>query len=96
MTTQRQTIDERLQDNPHLRARMEAILDIAENKASGPDTADAAEERAIIELQKLGQEVMRDWAEKKAAREVAAYRVNHKEARRHKKNELLAHDVRSY
>ena len=82
------TIEERLKQNPHLRARIEAILDIAEGETTGPDTADSAEERAIIEIQKLGQEVLTDWARKKSNREIDNYQEQNSSAKVHKKKQL--------
>lgn len=76
---------ERLKKHPRLKERFEEILSIAEGEGNGPDTADAVEERAIIELHKLGQEVIEEWAEKKAAKELAAYREIHPQACMHKK-----------
>jgi hypothetical protein len=81
------TIEERLKRNPHLRSRIEAILDIAEGENTGPDTADSAEERAIIEIQKLGQEVLADWARKKARKVVDAYQEENPSAKIHKKKQ---------
>lgn len=82
------TIDERLKEHPHLRKRFETILDITESQGNGPDTANAVEERAILELRKLGQEVMKDWAENKMTQETAAYQKNHSQAYIHKKKQL--------
>ncbi len=53
-----------LKNYPHLKERIETLLDTAESKEDGPaDTANAIEERTIDEVRKLGQEVMKDWAE---------------------------------
>jgi len=81
----RLTIDERLKEHPHLRERFEAIIDIAESKRNGPDTADAVEERAIIEVRKLGKEVIEEWAKQKVAKETQRYLEKHVESRSHKK-----------
>jgi hypothetical protein len=56
------SIDERLKGNPILRARLEAIIAIAENEDGSIEKADDAEQRAIEELQKLGNELMCAWA----------------------------------
>lgn len=69
MTDRHLTIHERLKNHPDLRERFEAILDIAESKVNGPDTADAVEERTIVEVRKIGQEVMKDWAKSKVIKE---------------------------
>ena len=50
---------------PELRERMEQILAIVENAQGEANTADEAEERAVEELRKLGQEVLGAWAVEK-------------------------------
>jgi hypothetical protein len=56
---------ERLGKYPELRERMEQILSIVENSAGEANTADEAEERAVEEVRKLGQEVLGAWAVEK-------------------------------
>jgi vacuolar-type H+-ATPase subunit B/Vma2 len=58
----KRSLEERLQDNPTLRKRLESILDIAENAHGEFKTADEAEERAIEELRRLGNELLQEWA----------------------------------
>ena len=58
----KRTLEERLQDNPILRERLESILDLAENTHGEFNTADEAEERAIEELRGLGNELLQEWA----------------------------------
>jgi len=53
---------QRLEKHPHLRARMEAILDVAENSAEEFPTADAAELQLIKEVRTLGAESLQTWA----------------------------------
>lgn len=79
------TIDERLKKHPELRKRFETILDITEGQGNGADTADVVEERAIFELRKLGQEVMKEWAGNKMTKETVTYQANHSQAHIHKK-----------
>lgn len=76
------TFEEKLAKHPSLKARLETILDLAENELL---TADDAEEKAIIELRKLGQEVMMEWATSKASKETATYRIKNPRAHSHKK-----------
>ncbi len=52
----------KLSSTPALRRRFEEILNIAHNTSGELITADEAEEKAIEEMQKLGQEVLREWA----------------------------------
>jgi hypothetical protein len=87
MEQQKRSLESRLQDHPLLRERVEAILDIAEGKSNGPDTANEVEERTIIEVRKLGNEVIADWAKDKASREHTSYRSSHPKAVAHKKKE---------
>lgn len=85
MTEKRLTLDERLKKHPPIRERVEAILDMTESKGNGPDTADFVEERAINKLRQLGEEIMREWAQNKVDKEVAAYKENHPQTHQHKK-----------
>lgn len=62
------SIDERLRDNPILRARIESIIAIAENEDGAIEKADDAEQRAIDELRKLGNELLHAWAERQQQR----------------------------
>ncbi|MEW5746406.1 MAG: hypothetical protein AB1805_13325 [Nitrospirota bacterium] len=62
------SIDERLKDNPILRARIESIIEIAENEDGSIEKADDAEQRAIEELRKLGSELLHAWAERQQQR----------------------------
>jgi hypothetical protein len=63
----------RLAQYPELRARFEEILAVAENERGDANTADEAEERAVEQVRRLGQELMQSWAERKQARVVREY-----------------------
>lgn len=76
---------ERLEKHPEIRERIEGILDIAEGKNTGDDTADTVEEAAIIELQKLGKVLMTKWAKEKADREIDKCKDARPDARPRKK-----------
>ena len=71
MNDQKRTLEERLQAHPHLRNRVLQILNIAEDAEGKIDKADDAEQRVIEELQKLGQEVLQNWAVGKEEQKVA-------------------------
>lgn len=95
---------ERLKSHPELRERFEAIMDVAENKSGALITADQAEGKAIEEVEKLGQELMRDWALKRQEKAIEQAGENHPTAKSHKKNliymcsfplEKLAHPATS-
>ena len=52
----------RIKAHPGLKERIESILDIAENKSGELITADQAGGKAIEEVQKLGKELLKEWA----------------------------------
>ena len=61
-----QSLDQRLAKNPRLRQRFLAITDMVDQAVKEGCTADEAEERAIEQIRKLGQELLTEWAEKAA------------------------------
>ena len=66
----RESVAERLERHPALKARMERVLDVIENASGDVRRADEAERRAIDELRQMGLEVMEGWG-KKTANEAA-------------------------
>ena len=70
-------LTERLRNHPILKSWVEAILDIAENTHGDLITADEAEQCAIEEVRKLGNEVLQDWAEERVL--VSASELKNKE-----------------
>tara|TARA_B100002003_G_C13832869_1_gene409257 strand:+ start:42 stop:323 length:282 start_codon:yes stop_codon:yes gene_type:complete len=82
------SLEERLERHPELHERLKSILDIAEGKNTGDDTADTVEELAILELQKLGLELMTKWANEKSTREVESVRKARPDSRARKKKKL--------
>jgi hypothetical protein len=64
--SKRESIAERLERHPALKARMERMLDVVENAAGDVRRADDAERRAIEELRQMGLEVMQAWGQKTA------------------------------
>lgn len=78
---------QRLEKHPHLRARMEAILDVAENSAEEFPTADAAELQLIKEVRNLGAESLETWAVSREKTSTQSYKQEHANASCHgKKN----------
>lgn len=53
----------RLREQPVLRQRMVALLDIAQDKSGDVKLADEAEMRVTQEIRRLGQEMMQSWAQ---------------------------------
>lgn len=54
----------RLNQQPQLRERMEAILNIVENKKGNDTKANDAEQYLIDEMRKMGNEALTCWANK--------------------------------
>ena len=58
----KRSLEERLESHPHLRERFEALLGIVEDAAGDLDKADAAEQRVIEELRRMGSDALHAWA----------------------------------
>jgi hypothetical protein len=56
-------LESRLNRHPHLRARIESLLDIIDNAGDDLEKASAAEQRVIEELRKMGNEALHCWGE---------------------------------
>jgi hypothetical protein len=79
----------KLEEHPHLRKRFEEILNITDS--DDMMTVDEAEERAIEEVRKLGQEILQEWAINQHNRQMHKVAENHPEAKKQgKKNSIGA------
>jgi hypothetical protein len=67
------SLESRLRAHPQLCQRVEALLEIAEDRSGNLDRADEAEARLVEELRRLGQEVLQDWAIGKEAQKAWAF-----------------------
>ena len=63
-TDRDQVLCDRLNRHPHLRARIESLLEVVEDAAGDCEKADAAERRVIEELRQMGNEALTAWAER--------------------------------
>ena len=63
MTSKNTTLITRLNKHPHLRQRVEALLDVVENTSGDCTKADDAEQYVIDELRKMGNQALSSWAE---------------------------------
>lgn len=80
---------ERLNSTPGLRKRFEEILNIAHNTSGELITADEAEEKAIEEVQKLGREVLKEWAENQHEKAIETIKRGNPKVKKHvKKNSI--------
>ena len=84
--SQRESVGDRLERHPELKARMEQILDLVENVSGEIRRADDAESRAIEMLRQMGQQVLQGWGERQAEKEADALVAAHKVIRQGKKN----------
>jgi hypothetical protein len=75
----------RILSHPGLKERVEAILDIAENTSGELITADQAEGKAIEEVQKLGLELLKEWAIQQQVKAIALAKKTHSNAVGHEK-----------
>jgi hypothetical protein len=80
---------EKLNSIPSLRKRFEEILNIAHNTSGELITADEAEGKAIEELQKLGQEVLTEWAANQHEKAFQTTRKENPKATKHKKKNSI-------
>jgi hypothetical protein len=67
MSDRKRSLEERLSAHPELRARFEQILELVEDVDEQVNTADEAEERAIEEVRRLGNEILHGWAVRKSS-----------------------------
>jgi hypothetical protein len=61
-------LEERLRDQPELRAKLESLLDVVENAAGDVEKAAEAERRVTEELRQMGNEALHAWARRQADR----------------------------
>ena len=89
----RESLEERLNRHPRLKARMEALLGVVENAAGDLEKADAAEQRVIEELRQMGNEILHGWAENQERKKAEGLEKSGRQVR-HKgeKTSIGAHD----
>jgi L-serine deaminase len=64
------SLDERFASRPQVYARLQKIADLMDQAITEGCTADEAEARAMEQIQKLGRELLGDWASEKQQRSV--------------------------
>ena len=77
------TLDERFANRPHTYWRLQEIADLMDQAIAKGATADEAEAMAIGQLQKLGGEMLADWAEAKQQDALKRARTKHQESIKH-------------
>ena len=92
----RESVAERLERHPALKARMERMLDVVENASGDVRRADEAERRAIEELRQMGLEAMQDWGQKTSNEAALELEAKGGVVREVKKTALDVHVRRSH
>ena len=83
--SKRRSLDERFQSRPQVYARLQRIADMMDQAIAQGATADEAEALAVEQIQKLGQEVLSDWAQENQQHCLGQVRAEHPEAVKHAK-----------
>jgi hypothetical protein len=76
-------LDERFASRPQVYARLQKIADMMDQAIAEGCTADAAEARAMEQLQKLGGELLGAWAGEKQQRSVTRSQQENPSAIKH-------------
>lgn len=88
-TNRTASLEERLQEHPELREKIEALISVVENAQGDVKTANEAEQRVIEEIQKLGQAALQGWATQQQQRQQQEFASNHPEAHRSRKKNFI-------
>ena len=77
------TLDERFANRPHTYRRLQEIADQMDQAIASGATADEAEAMAIEQLQKLGGEMLEDWAQAKQQAALKQARADNPQSIKH-------------
>jgi hypothetical protein len=77
------TLDERFVNRPHTYRRLQEIADQMDQAIANGATADEAEAMAIEQIQKLGGEMLQDWAQAKQQQALKQVQASHPESIKH-------------
>ena len=77
------TLDERFARRPHTYKRLQEIADQMDQAMANGATADEAEAMAIEQIQKLGGEMLQDWAEAKQQQALEQAQARHPQSIKH-------------
>ena len=77
------SLDERFAHRPHTYRRLQEIADQMDQAIANGATADEAEAIAVEQIQKLGGEMLADWAEAKQQDALKQARTSHPESIKH-------------
>jgi len=77
------TLDERFAQRPHTYRRLQEIADQMDQAIGDGATADEAEAMAMEQMQKLGGEMLQDWAEAKQQQALKQAQAEHPRSIKH-------------
>ena len=77
------TLDQRFANRPHTYRRLQEIADQMDQAIANGATADEAEAMAIEQIQKLGGEMLADWAEAKQQQALEQAQASHPKSIKH-------------
>jgi hypothetical protein len=79
----------RLEKHPHLKVRMEALLNLAENTSGNFDKADDVEDELCREVQKMGNQILQSWALNQEQKQVSSAQINDSNLIKHSKKNFI-------
>jgi ribosomal protein L29 len=77
------TLEERFAQRPRTYRRLQEIADAMDHAIANGTTADEAEAMAIEQIQKLGGELLQDWAEAKQQQALTQAQADHPQSIKH-------------
>jgi hypothetical protein len=77
------TLDERFANRPHTYRRLQEIADQMDQAIANGATADEAEAMAIEQIQKLGGELLADWAQARQQQALEQAQTEHPQSIKH-------------
>ena len=77
------TLDERFADRPHTYRRLQEIANQMDQAIANGATADEAEAMAIEQIQKLGAEMLTDWAQARQQQALEQAQTEHPQSIKH-------------
>jgi hypothetical protein len=77
------TLDQRFSNRPHTYRRLQELADQMDQAIANGATADEAEAMAIEQIQKLGGELLADWAQAKQQQALKQAQATHPKSIKH-------------
>ena len=85
----KKSIEERLKAHPHLKERIESIINVVENSEGNIEKANEAEQRVIEELRQMGNDILYGWAENQSRKKGKEVKEKNKDVNIHSKKNSI-------